>query len=391
MPFHDLPATLESGRAEGRSCVRLAVLVHAFIGLAWMLFGTAAAISYTVQVVALSDQDAALELQRDLINEGYPVYLVSVQTEAGAVYRLRVGSFTNRAAALNFARAMGTVEGSMPAPALAEGIPEGLIPVEPELIVSYPYQPGSSTLAFVDWDGEVAIRYQQLTDAGPLEAEYRVLTPELARRPFSAWWAGPDPQADGAHTVVRLRSFALWPGDFEQLSEQELVRVESERLLALSASFDMGPEKLKSYRFRLPETGLPFVVLAERLSLMTGEQPRLPALGNPANGLEATGPALTWFSERQDYLFADMRGDVGYELVVALEQDPATVEPAETEASGITGGGWTATQDGSYTRLRLESANRSWRAVAGTPLWAHGQFLLVIDQDELKLYQLLER
>ena len=76
--------------------------------LAALLLGVASgqAISYTVQVVAVSDQNQAFSLIRELGLEGFPAYAARATTQQGDVVRVRVGGFANRAAAVLYADAM---------------------------------------------------------------------------------------------------------------------------------------------------------------------------------------------------------------------------------------------------------------------------------------------
>jgi SPOR domain len=112
------------------------LIVLWLIVLAWL--SVAGAISYTVQVVAFSDEPRARRVKDELASQGYPAYLIAVPTAQGQVYRIRVGAFANRAAAALFAQTMPSVEGSTPSPALAEGgLPPGLIPLAPALLGQY--------------------------------------------------------------------------------------------------------------------------------------------------------------------------------------------------------------------------------------------------------------
>ncbi|MGL4611593.1 MAG: SPOR domain-containing protein [Trueperaceae bacterium] len=95
------------------------------------------AISYTVQVVASSDETRATKLRDELSRQGYPAYLLAVPTAQGQVYRIRVGAFANRAAAALFAQTLPRIEGSTPSPALADSVPSGLIPWQVELLGQY--------------------------------------------------------------------------------------------------------------------------------------------------------------------------------------------------------------------------------------------------------------
>jgi hypothetical protein len=346
----------------------------------------ASAISYTVQVVALSDQEAALALQRRLISEGYPVYLISVQTESGSVYRLRVGAFANRNAAVSFASAMGTVDGATPAPALAEGIPQGLIPLEPELLASYPHQPGTTRLELIPWGDGEALRFQSRAEGEVLQAEYRILTPELVKLPFGAWRAVPDPQNPTAESLWRVRNFLLWPPNFAELSDAERDAYEDERLFALSASFGLSSQALRAYRFQPAGSSAPYIVLAERLNLTSSEQRRFPALGDPNAALQAHGPELVWLEGEAPEGFPDGLPEPRFDPAAALGDGLASGNRLELD-----GNGWSAIPDDSYTKLRLHEAGRSWRAVAGYPLWASEDFLLVYDEDAFKLYQFWPR
>ncbi|HZJ10070.1 MAG TPA: SPOR domain-containing protein, partial [Trueperaceae bacterium] len=115
-------------------------LVAAVVSLAAALVpALAQSISYTVQVVALSDREAALNLQSDLIREGFPAYVVRSTSAQGDVFRVRVGAFANRAAALRYASGMPVTGGGQPVPALAEAIPPGITPLAPLLLVELPF------------------------------------------------------------------------------------------------------------------------------------------------------------------------------------------------------------------------------------------------------------
>ncbi len=361
-------------------------LVKSLVALVlFSLTALASAISYTVQVVALSDQEAALALQRRLISEGYPVYLISVQTESGSVYRLRVGAFANRNAAVSFANAMGTVDGATPAPALAEGIPQGLIPLEPELLASYPHQPGTTRLELIPWGDSHALRFQSHAEGEMRQAEYRILTPELVKLPFGAWRAVPDPQNRSAESLWRVRNFLLWPPNFAELSDAERDAYEDERLFALSASFGLTSQALRAYRFEPAASSAPYIVLAERLNLLSSEQRRFPALGDPHAAVQAHGPELVWLEGEAPEGFPDGLPEPRFDPLAALE--------ASNTGNGLEleGNGWSAIPDDGYTKLRLHDAGRSWRAVAGYPLWASEDFLLVYDDDAFKLYQFWPR
>lgn len=141
---------------------------------AWGLASLAAAqqIPYTVQVVALSDRDAALNVVGDLLRQGFPAYVVRSTSAQGDVFRVRVGAFANRLAALRYAEAMPQVAGGQPVPALAEAIPPGITPLAPRLLLEEPMAGLDVRLLRVG--GELVVRAQQRTPLAP--ADYLVLT-----------------------------------------------------------------------------------------------------------------------------------------------------------------------------------------------------------------------
>lgn len=344
-------------------------------------------ISYTVQAIALSDQGAALKLQQQLVAEGYPVYLVSTPTDSGVISRLRIGAFANRAAAVRFAEELGNVAGSLPVPALAEGIPPGLIPLEPKLITTYPYFPDVTSLHIIPWGEGYALRFQGSFEAEPLEASYRILSPELVQLEFDAWRAAPRP--DGA--IDRVYNFRLWPRDLSGEDEASLEAYGANLLATVAGTLELSPEQVRPYRFNKPGSGIPYLVLAERFDPVSGESTRYRALGNPRSRQDDSGPSLTWFgrAEPEDFPSAIPESVIDLAALLGNLSDVTLPDPEELS---LQGDGWTATPDGAYTRLTLtEDQGRSWLSVAGYPLWAHGDFLLVYHQDELVLYQFIER
>jgi hypothetical protein len=163
-----------TARAIGRALAAALVLALAA--------GWAGAISYTVQVIAVSDQESAIGIYRELAREGYPAYVVRTTGEAGDVYRVRVGAFANRAAALRYAEGMPAIGGSRPVPALAEAIPQGIMPLAPRLLWQHEWE--GADVRVVPWPVGVALRVQSLD---PLrQAQYVVFQAGEERR-FEAW------------------------------------------------------------------------------------------------------------------------------------------------------------------------------------------------------------
>ncbi len=344
-----------------------------------LLASPALAISYTVQVAALSDQQAAIELRRRLIAEGYEAYLVSVQTERGVIFRLRVGAFANRAAAVSFANRMPPLGGATPVPALAEDIPAGLFPLKPKLIASYPYR----ELAVIPWAEGRALRFQVESETGPTDAEHRVLRADLAGQPFRAWRA--HPQADS--WLIRVYSFPLWPADHRDLTAEVREALERDVLTALAANLGLSVAAVETFVIRQGEG--PFVVRAERRHLLSDEAIPYPALGIPPSGImPRAGPELIWFGQSPPE---------GFPAGIAAPLfDPRSVlgaRPAENlprlEGLQLAGRGWHAQADEGFTRITDFESGKSFRAIAGLPVWAYEEFLLIYLEDQIDLYWLL--
>ncbi len=148
-------------------------LIVVWAWLAWL--GTPAGaqgIAYTVQAIAVSEQQTAIDLSRGLLRDGFPAYVVRSTGGQGDVYRVRVGAFANRAAALRYADAMPAVGGARPVPALAEAIPQGIMPWAPRVLWQTTWT--GEEVRVVPWPGGgIAIRVQS---ASPLrEASYAVV------------------------------------------------------------------------------------------------------------------------------------------------------------------------------------------------------------------------
>lgn len=147
---------------------------------------TGMAISYTVQVIAVSDQDSALGISRELLRDGYPAYVVRSTGAQGDVYRVRVGAFANRAAALRYSETMPDVAGSRPVPALAEAIPLGIMPLAPRLLWQHEWS--GEDVWVLPWPAGVAVRYQPVD---PLRQATYVVFQGGEERAFQAWAAVP--------------------------------------------------------------------------------------------------------------------------------------------------------------------------------------------------------
>lgn len=348
----------------------------------WLLCPVASAqtISYTVQVAALSDQAAAESLRRTLRDEGYPAYLVSVPGETQTIYRLRVGAFADRDGAQAYAEAMRGVGGTVPVPALAEGIPPDLISLEPQLVTRYRLAPEFERLKVVPWGDDAALRTQGRFENEPLIATYRVLTPELVRSPFAAWRAAPS-EATVTERVTNLPLFAAEEANALPVPDGDLSATGQARLLEAAEALGLGEAQIRPYIFYEPGRGGPFLVVAERFDPVSRTGGRYPALGNPGNTPRAAGPELTWFGQSPPEIFPETLPDPLFSLS-SLMQAGQVVSPTGV----LTGGGWSASRDGRYTVL--SEGSRRWRAVVGQPLWAGGDFLLVYARPNAVLYQI---
>jgi hypothetical protein len=438
------------------------------------------AISYTVQVVAFSDEPRARRVQSELAGQGYPAYLIAVPTAQGQVYRIRVGAFANRAAAALFAQTMPSVEGSTPSPALAEGgVPPGLIPLAPALLGQYdltttlvqvfpwpaaetpqqdsstpsnepiaastdeqPVTPSSEAqnenATAENTDGEVseetsttnnasannddttntstnnldttntdttnetpqtnveeserapnteetevvaqaeqveteqpqslvAIRTQP-RDASQ-QAHYRVGELE-----FDAWKAAPSENSE----IVRVRSLSVWPEDWQNVSEAEREQYRETVLANVAGDLDLTPQQVEPFVFEL-ENQAPFIVLVERFNPETETTQRLRAIGQPRPneenlGLRSDGPS-SFFGESID---------------IPLPAANTVFEPSSTSEapSELIGDGWQARGDGDYVTLLVDE--KEWRAANGKPLWASGDLLISLFENQVLIYQFQE-
>ena len=350
------------------------------LGLLSCHLASAQAISYTVQVAALSDQASAESLRRTLRDEGYPAYLVSVPGEA-TIYRLRVGAFADRDGAQAYASAMRGVGGTVPVPALAEGIPPDLIPLEPRFVARYSVSP-FERLEVTPWGDSAALRTQGRFENEPLNATYRVLTPELVTAPFAAWRAAPLPDASpaDANTVLRVTNLPLFAPEEPISPAGALSETGRSRLLEAAEALGLGEAQIRPYIFYEPGRGQPFLIVAERFDPVSKTGGRYPALGKPGGALKAAGPELTWFGTSPPDMFPKALPDPLFSLSSLVRQGQL-VPPT----GALSGRGWQAVADGRYTELKVGS--RQWRAVVGQPLWAGGDFLLVYARPRIVLYQ----
>lgn len=356
-------------RPRGRSGLLLAVA-------AALLVATAGAqgISYTVQVVALSDKDAALELQTQLNDEGFPAYVVRSSTSEGEVFRLRVGAFANRQAALVFADAMPQVAGGRPVPALAEAIPPGIVSLAPRLITRV--IPEGRELTVVPWQDGVALRLQQRS---PLTQARYVVLQDGEVTTFDAWLAVPLP--DGGMT--RVRDLALWPEDFADASPDARAAYRSSVSALVADALDLPVADVEAVALNAsagadagedPMTP-PSLVVVETFGPAGDDSGAILALGMPELGISPTGPV--------QYLGLDP-GDV------PQAPEGTVLTALEPTAEPLSGDGWTVRADGTFLRLSKDGGS-SWRAGVGKPVWTDGVVLATLEEGSYLFYDFLPR
>ncbi len=331
------------------------------LAAALQLTAVGVAISYTVQVVAVSDQDVALDLSRELLRQGYPAYVVRGSSGDRDVFRVRVGAFANRGAALSYAEAMPAVAGSRPVPALTETIPEGIMPFEPALLVEVEASVG---LEILPWGDLVAVRIQ---NPDGLPAHYFLIGDEGVID-FAAWLALP--LDEGA--VLRVRNLDLWPSTWQQEDDDVRSAFLRSRVSLVATELGLEEEVVDAAVYR--EASPPYLVVVERAEPSQadpGELLALGVLGDPPVGAPDT-----------------FLGDA-----IALPAAPAPlyVLSADPPVEAVSGESWRATSDEGFTRVDPTDGGSGWRASVGVPLWAGGHYLLTLDGTHLRLFRLLPR
>ncbi|MEX2541541.1 MAG: SPOR domain-containing protein [Trueperaceae bacterium] len=344
----------------------MAALPSALPAVLWALLalGWSQAISYTVQVVALSDQQSALNVQRSLLDQAYPAYVVRATTAQGDIYRVRVGSFANRAAALLFAEAMPETAGGPPLPALAEGIPLGVMSLEPRVLIEL----DDAELEVLPWRDGIALRLQPDPNS---PATYRVFR-GAETWVFDAWRAQPL-----AEEVLRLRNMSLWPATWQE--DEPTVREEYRVALldGLAARLGLSPSRLETLQ-RRPVFGPPFLVVLELVdSAASG--------GGTILGVAEAGETPSGYGPQRLALGSG-------ELPVVVEPlFRVDGQPAE-QREAFDGDGWRATASGEFFLLAVGGDDSAaWKTGVGRPLWSEGNYLLVRASGNLLLYDFVPR
>lgn len=428
-------------RPTARHRLPLGAAVGAAV-LLWVLpLALAQQISYTIQVVALSDADSALTIQGDLLRQGFPAYVVRSGTSQGDafVYRVRIGAFANRPAALLYAESMPRVAGGQPVPALAEGIPAGLTPYAPRLVLSRELTGLDARLLMIGQ--ALALRTQQRSPLA--QAEYELLAGGAVES-VRAWQLSVD--ADGVRTVVR--DLRLWPDTWQDEPEEVLEGHQNSLITLVAERLGLDPATVRAARYGTT-AGAPRLIVVERSVPGAPDGPELLGLGLPVSGMTPSGPLQYLGVDPEDLpglpdgVKVDLAaGTVEGELVMlassstaeeaqqpggeadeeANEQAdeqagtaPGEGEPpaepggeaaagtdvgpeAATEAAAdlIGGPDWYAQPDGPYIRLTVpplvEGATPvTWRAALGTPLWSGAGYLAAYLERSLLVYDFLPR
>ena len=390
-----------------------------------LAFGGAAAqdllAPYTVQVAALSDPEAAIQVSGDLLRDGFPSYVVRAEGAAGAVYRVRVAAFGDRATADRYARALGARVGGAPRPALAEAIPAGILPLAPARVARVS---GDATATLLAWGDAVAVRY------GPDDAVGRYELPGVGTA-FEAYRAAP---IEGGGRVVwttypldGTASEGDAPDVREALARQRLrlladaLGVDPGRLQAEAVRGEVGSRHLRVWS-RVPpgaERGEVAGVLRREASFDArdadawfGAPPPAPAPawlrlvdGEVVVVPPATDPSPTDASPTDanpvDASVVDASpSDASAADASASEPSPTDVSPTDaspvqaspTDASPtdvVVGDGWRAEPDGTWTRLGV--GDTTWRALVGAPVEGVRDVLVVRAEGALEVVQLRPR
>jgi hypothetical protein len=413
----------------------------------------AQAISFTVQVIAVSDQAAAVDISRGLLRDGFPAYVVRSTGGQGDVYRVRVGAFANRAAAVRYAAAMPDVAGARPVPALAEAIPGGIMPLAPRVLWEGPV--AGEDLRVLPWPDGVAVRRQAI--ASLRQATY-TLVQGAEVRTVQAWRLAPlaemppplgvdlldvpfidltvDPAAEGAPDEAVPPEEP--PGDDapDTVPADEGSADEGDGAPEAEDSADEGdgaPEAEGSAdegATAAPEAGL--VLLRDRALWPPGwaddgdevrEAYRVATLALVSTRLDVDPEAIAAaaylpggepppalvvveLSDRSGRDLGDIRGlgdpneGIGPEGPPPLagsdtrwwpEADPGTRVRLDAAAETALGGeAWALENDAGFVRI-VTADGTQWRAVAGVLLWSDGRYALVRDGDEVVLVDFTAR
>jgi hypothetical protein len=410
---------------------------------------TGMAISYTVQVIAVSDQDSALGISRELLRDGYPAYVVRSTGAQGDVYRVRVGAFANRAAALRYSETMPDVAGSRPVPALAEAIPLGIMPLAPRLLWQHEWS--GEDVWVLPWPAGVAVRVQPVD---PLRQATYVVFQDGEERAFEAWAAVPlrelpdvlDRDLIDVPIIDLTEPEAGEPAADEPVANEppgepaadEPVADEPPAEPAVDAAppadevSDLDLDTLAADPDgELPEAGVALlrdrwlwppsweedgdaVRTSFRASLVNlvardvelppdevdalaywpggGPPPALVVLDVSDRTARDAGVVLALADPRPGMLPWGTDRLLPEGTPWSMPSWPAERVRPEDEPSeeGYGGDAWQVTPDGAFVRITMQDG-ATWRAGVGSPLWSDGRAVLAWDGERLLLYDFVPR
>ncbi len=216
-----------------------------------------------------------------------------------------------------------------------------------------------------EWQGGLALRIP--AREGP--AEY-VLIGGLDVERHSAYQLG---EVDGARLWVR--ETLLWPPTWQEESEAVRDGFMTSLIGLLAERLGIAPEAVEAAAFRPTEDAAPRVIVVELEAPAEPDGVKLLGLGLPESGMGEYGPL--------EYL-----GIAADELP---SPPPATPlgELMETPPEAVEAEGFVAAADDSYSLL--QAGGRTWRAVAGVPLWTDGEHLLASLGGDLLIYGFVPR
>jgi len=310
-------------------------------------------VPYTVQVAALSDQDAAIDMSTALLRDGFPAYVVRAEGAAGSVFRVRAGAFGDRASAERYAEAMAGATGTEPRPALAEAIPSGILPLAPTRW--FRAEPGQHAV-LIEWgDGGVAARL------GPKEQAGRYVLPDGSS--FVAWWARSRSQGGRSEVAEMVLDGDATSDDAPSVREAlfrqrmrlvaDRAGLDADRVEALAVRGEPGDRRLVVWRVVSGRQGAEDAVMGVALAATT----------------PTSRAASDWLGEVPPDPGPPLLVVAGPGAVAGNEAD----EPAP--AGDVAGDGWVARPDGPWTVL--EVGTTAWRALVGAPRGALGELLIL--------------
>jgi SPOR domain len=334
---------------------------HFFLLCLWLMVSQAWAISYTVQVAAFSDEATAKRTWQELLDLGFPAYLISAPTGQGQIYRIRVGTFGNRDAATLFAEAMQGVVESNPSPALAENI---LLdnPFQASLLGRYDLK--ATLLQVFPWGEALALRIQ------PRDASEQALY-KIDDLEFLAWRAVL--QEDG--WIIRMYSFPVWDPAVPDATPEAREQYRAVVLANIADQLGLTPKQVAAFEFNADAKDKPpYLVLVERWNPQTQQRELLKAIGQESSKPSAYGPELVLFQ--------------GEEVTIPLPEDQLFEPKLDMSEDDVLGETWQALSDGDYIKLKTEDPEKEWRVAIGQPIWASQDLLLASYKEQLLVYRL---